>query len=345
MASVDVSVRGAGIFGLCVAWASVKAGAGVEIVDPGGAGAGASGGIVGALAPHVPENWNSKKQFQLESLLMAESFWAEVTEAGGGDPGYLRTGRVQPLADDGAVTLARHRSDGAAALWRGRAIWEVTDDPRGWDIGSGSAGLVFDTLSALIHPRRSCAALAAALRARGVPVLAEPRACGAPIVWATGVAGLEALGAAAGRPVGQAIKGQAALLRLDRAGLSQLFVGGLHVIPHADGTVAVGSTTEREFGAPDGTDHLLDALLTRAVEAVPELAGAEVLERWAGLRPRARTRAPMLGAWPGRPGHYVANGGFKIGFGMAPKVGEVMAALVLEGRSEIPPGFAVGDNL
>ena len=35
--------------------------------------------------------------------------------------------------------------------------------------------------------------------------------------------------------------------------------------------------------------------------------------RWAGLRPRARSRAPMLGAWPGRPGHFIANGGFKIG--------------------------------
>ncbi len=53
----------------------------------------------------------------------------------------------------------------------------------------------------------------------------------------------------------------------------------------------------------------------------------------------------MLGAWPGRPGHFIANGGFKIGFGMAPKVGEVMAALVLEGRNDIPPGFGVADSL
>ncbi|MEQ9673084.1 MAG: FAD-dependent oxidoreductase, partial [Roseovarius indicus] len=35
----------------------------------------------------------------------------------------------------------------------------------------------------------------------------------------------------------------------------------------------------------------------------------------------------------------IANGGFKIGFGMAPKVAEVMAALILEGRDEIPEGF------
>jgi glycine/D-amino acid oxidase-like deaminating enzyme len=35
----------------------------------------------------------------------------------------------------------------------------------------------------------------------------------------------------------------------------------------------------------------------------------------------------------------VANGGFKIGFGMAPKVAEVMADLVLEGREGVPQGF------
>jgi len=76
---------------------------------------------------------------------------------------------------------------------------------------------------------------------------------------------------------------------------------------------------------------------------VPGLAGAEVVSRWAGVRPRARTRAPVLGGWPGRDGHFVANGGFKIGFGMAPKVAEVMADLVLDGRDEgIPDGFRLG---
>ena len=66
-----------------------------------------------------------------------------------------------------------------------------------------------------------------------------------------------------------------------------------------------------------------------------------MIGRWAGVRPRARSRAPMLGAWPDRPGHFIANGGFKIGFGMAPKVAETMAALILDGDNTIPPGFEV----
>jgi glycine oxidase len=53
----------------------------------------------------------------------------------------------------------------------------------------------------------------------------------------------------------------------------------------------------------------------------------------------------MLGAWPGRPGHFVANGGFKIGFGIAPGVAQVMVDLILEGRDTIPDGFRVEDSL
>ncbi|MGR3494910.1 NAD(P)/FAD-dependent oxidoreductase [Citreimonas sp.] len=340
MARVDVTVRGAGIFGLSIAWACVQQGARVRVVDPFGPGAGSSGGVVGALAPHVPENWNDKKAFQLDSLLMAGAFWQGVEAAGGLSAGYARTGRLQPVADEAALALARARADGAAALWRGQAVWEVI---RATDVGAfvpetPTGWLIRDTLSARLHPRRACEALVAALEARGVSIVAEAPDEGA-VVWATGWRGLLDLGEALGRKVGDGVKGQAALLAFDAGDAPQLFVDGLHLVPHADGTLAVGSTSERDVDAPDTTDGQCDALVARARDAVPALARAEVVARWAGVRPRARSRAPLLGAWSGRPGHFVANGGFKIGFGMAPKVAEVMAALVLEDRDTIPEGF------
>ena len=110
MAMADVTVRGAGIFGLSIAWTCARRGARVVVVDPFGPGAGASGGVVGALAPHVPENWNPKKAFQFDSLRMADAFWTGVETVGGVSPGYGRTGRLQPLADAGAVALARSRA-------------------------------------------------------------------------------------------------------------------------------------------------------------------------------------------------------------------------------------------
>ena len=66
----DVTIRGAGIFGLSIAWECARRGVKVTVVDPQGIAAGSSGGIVGALAPHVPENWNSKKAFQFDSLMI-----------------------------------------------------------------------------------------------------------------------------------------------------------------------------------------------------------------------------------------------------------------------------------
>ena len=119
----------------------------------------------------------------------------------------------------------------------------------------------------------------------------------------------------------------------------QLFADTVHIVPHGDGTIAIGSTSERDYDDPHSTDAQLDEIIERAVAAVPVLHGAAVVERWAGIRPRTRSRAPMLGAHPLRPGDFISNGGFKIGFGVAPKVGDVMARLVLDGEDTIPEGF------
>ena len=159
------------------------------------------------------------------------------------------------------------------------------------------------------------------------------------MIHATGVAGLEELTASHSRSVGNGVKGQGALLHFDARDLPQLFADTVHIVPHADGTVAIGSTSERDYDDPTSTDAQLDDVIEKAMRAVPVLHGARVVERWAGLRPRTRSRAPMLGAHPLHKGQFIANGGFKIGFGMAPKVGQVMADLVLDDIDSIPFDF------
>jgi glycine/D-amino acid oxidase-like deaminating enzyme len=339
MARVDVTVRGGGIFGLSTAWACLKRGASVRVIEAVDWGAGSSGGLVGALSPHVPEAWNAKKAFQLESLLLAGDWWAEVEAASGLPSGYARLGRLQPLADDRAVEAARRREGEAGGLWQGRAEWRVVAATGGeWEPQTPSGWLVRDTLSARLSPRMGLAALLQALRARGAELILGDGIEEGLVVHATGIAGLNDLSKAFDLPLGSGVKGQALSLRHDARDQPQLFVDGLHIVPHADGTVAIGSTSEATWTG-DGPDAQLDALLDKAIAALPALAKAEVIQRWAGIRPKAASRAPLLGAWPGRAGHYVANGGFKIGFGMAPKVAEVMADLVLEGRDTIPPEF------
>ncbi|MGQ3488019.1 NAD(P)/FAD-dependent oxidoreductase [Roseovarius pacificus] len=335
----DVTVLGAGIFGLSIAWTCLQRGATVRVIDPNGPGAGASGGVVGALAPHVPENWNDKKAFQFDSLIMADSFWAGVHEASGLSSGYARLGRLQPVADDHALALAHARAETARTLWQGRADWQVIPaDGLDWAPLTPTGWLIRDTLTARMHPRQACAALVAAIRAKGGQIVTDGPLTG-HVIHATGTAGLEELTAHHSRTVGNGVKGQGAVLSHAAPDMPQLFADAIHIVPHQDGTTAIGSTSERDYDDPRSTDSQLDDVIARARAAVPALRDAPVIERWAGVRPRSRSRAPMLGAHPLHGGQFIANGGFKIGFGMAPKVGQVMADLVLDGVDAIPEGF------
>ncbi len=329
MARIDVTVRGAGVLGLACAFALAERRARVRVIDPGGVGAGASGGVVGALSPHAPETWDEGKAAQLESLLMADGFWARVRAVGGEDPGYARTGRLMPVADEAGIEVARRRAEAARELWGGRAAWVLEPAGPGWGPVSASGVRVRDTLAGRVSPRRALGALVAALVALGGEIVREGPEEGV-VISATGVAGLGGAG----------VKGQAALLR--RPGVEtepQVYAGGLYVVPHADGTVAVGSTAEKDWTDPTATDERLEEVVARARALVPALGDAPVVERWAAVRPRARRGALWLGPDPERPGGFVANGGFRTGFGMAPLVAHWMTDLVLEGRDAIPPGF------
>lgn len=336
----DLTIRGAGIFGLSIAWEALSRGATVRIIDPNGPGAGSSGGLVGALQPHTPDNWNAKKQFQFESLILAERFWADVEATSGLSSGYGRVGRIQPLLKDRDVELAKSRALSAQKLWQGKALWGVVDAGAMDEFCPPSPiGLyIHDTLSAILHPRHAITALAEAIRLRGGEILSEGEDSG-PVIWATGWQGLKALNQSLDREIGNGVKGQAALIKHDASGAPQVFADGIHFIPHHDGTLGIGSTSEREFDDATTTDDQLDDLILHAYTIMPVLKGARVIDRWAGVRPRAVSRSPLLDAWPDRPGHFVANGGFKIGFGVAPKVAELMVDLVLEGRDAVPEDF------
>lgn len=338
-----VTVVGGGILGLCCGWELLQRGTAVRVLEAEGVGAGSSGGHVGALAPHAPDNWNEKKAFQLDSLLMAEDFWARIEEASGLPTGYGRTGRLQPVESEAAAVKLRERIAASEQQWPKQMRMRLTDRPNSPLYPESPSGLwLEDLMTARINPRAALSALAGAIRANGGEIVeqspAHPNDLTGFVLWATGTPGLEMLSRELRRPVGKGIKGQSALLRHDAAGMPQVFANGIHIVPHEDGTVAVGSTSENEFAHCE-TDERLDDIIARARQICPQLETATVLDRWAGLRPRARSRAPLLGGWPGRDRHFVANGGFKIGFGMAPKIASVMAELILDGSDRIPEGF------
>ncbi|MEM9717577.1 MAG: FAD-dependent oxidoreductase, partial [Pseudomonadota bacterium] len=110
------------------------------------------------------------------------------------------------------------------------------------------------------------------------------------------------------------------------------------------GQTAIGSTSENTWDH-DGTDAQLDEVIAKAHRIMPILQEADVIERWSGFRPKAKRRDPMLGPIPGFDRVYVVLGAFKIGLGLIPKIGDLMADYA-EGRlPDLPPSFTIGHHL
>lgn len=104
-----------------------------------------------------------------------------------------------------------------------------------------------------------------------------------------------------------------------------------YLIPRSDGRLLVGATVE-EAGFDKRTDlATIQRFHRAALDLVPELRNAKILEDWAGLRPGTPDALPILGA-TATPGYYVATGHFRDGILLAPVTAEVMAA-VIEGHA------------
>jgi glycine/D-amino acid oxidase-like deaminating enzyme len=125
-----------------------------------------------------------------------------------------------------------------------------------------------------------------------------------------------------------------------------IYHDGIYIVPHSADVVAVGSTSEREWTHTE-VDPENTSYLQTAAAFCPALQGAEVISHWAGVRPRARKRDPMLGQIEGKNRLYVMTGGFKISFGIAHRLAVVMADMVLEQplSLELPESFTLQHHL
>ncbi|WP_439616068.1 NAD(P)/FAD-dependent oxidoreductase [Shinella sp.] len=371
---VDLLVVGGGIMGLWTALFAAHDGFSVRLVERRMIGAGASGGVLGALMPHLPDRWNAKKAFQLAALISLETEIAALEAETGFSAGYRRSGRLIPLPKPHNRDIALGHARDALSVWNtpDRTFsFEVLDAApiADWPAeGAMAHGLVHDHLAARLAPRSLLAALRAALErlpnvtiVEGVGVQAiEPAAGFARFDDGTGLnfgncvlaAGVETFGLLAplnpplAKPVGAAVKGQAALLKAPvHPALPVIFADGLYIVPHENGLVAIGSTSENSFADPLATDALLDTLIDKARRMAPVLAEAPVVERWAGLRPKAIGREPMVGRHPDHANVSLMTGGFKVSFGMAHALARQVLNEIKGGTLDVPPSFTVAVHL
>lgn len=358
-------------------WAAVHAErCGIEtiLIDSERLGQGASGGLLGALMPHMPDKWSEKKQFQFDALLTLEDEIRGLEDATGLQAGYRRSGRLIPLPKAHLRPIAERHTIDAQTHWiagERRFHWNVLDATLvpDWPAPEfAEAGLVHDTLAARVSPRGLGAVLSAYMKTarhvrviEGVEVMRIDSSAdkavlgdGTSITFGHCIiaAGhrafplLEALGDPLPKRLGQPVKGQAALLKADLdPGLPLLYLDGLYIVPHEGGHVAIGSTSENRFDDPQGTDGQLDDLIEKARRLAPCLAEAAVIERWAGLRPKAIDRDPMVGAHPDHTNVIALTGGFKVSFGMAHRLAEAAVSAVSGGPVALPASFLLESHL
>lgn len=310
-------------------WAArraIQAGRKVLVLEKRQVGAGASGGFLGALMPHMPDRWNARKQFQFAALDTIGTAIDELEADTGISCGFRRCGRLMPVRNAQTLTIIEKRIEGARRNWPGYAM-ELLEPPfaetlaEGWLADSQAPfGAVHDTLSARVDPRAYLAALAAFVRANGTlkegaeVVSLDSASCSVTLADGTSIeagevtvaAGWEAYGLlepymrelaetdgpyANGLP-GRGVKGQAVLLNYDHAdNLPILYDNGAYVVPHTGGRVAVGSTAVENWqsSAAPGENEFDSANMDfyeRALALAPALSDAPVIERWANIRPR-----------------------------------------------------------
>lgn len=110
-----------------------------------------------------------------------------------------------------------------------------------------------------------------------------------------------------------------------------IWSGDCYLVPRVDGQVILGATVED--GNYDARPTLagVGALSEAALEFLP-WAGQLIFEGvWAGLRPAAPDRFPIIGRAPGIAGLIVATAHFRNGILLGPLTGRWVTQLIQDG--------------
>lgn len=101
-----------------------------------------------------------------------------------------------------------------------------------------------------------------------------------------------------------------------------------YIVPRSSGKLIVGSTVE-EAGFDKTVDPgVIQGLHQAAVELVPQLREARILEAWAGLRPGTPDGLPILGESEIAQ-YFFCTGHYRDGILLAPMTARIMASMVV----------------
>lgn len=101
-----------------------------------------------------------------------------------------------------------------------------------------------------------------------------------------------------------------------------------NVQPRTTGQLLIGSS--RELVGRDAAINrvVMEAMLDRAVEMLPALAGCAAIRAWTGFRPATPDKLPLIGAWDPVDRLWIAAGHEGLGITMATGTAELLAAMI-----------------
>ncbi|WP_193174736.1 NAD(P)/FAD-dependent oxidoreductase [Oricola nitratireducens] len=345
----ETIVIGGGIAGLSAAWRLCREGHACTVVEAGKTGNGASRVAAGYCEPGLEPDEISAMEWESLRLWpqMAKELEAETNcEIDFRTDGQLRIAYPDTEAELLADT-ARRRELG----WQVRVL-------SGSEARVLEPGLSEEVSAAVLLPqvswvdgRKACAALAAAIEARGGRIVEGVRVerltirdgrvsgvetSGGPmpadrVLVASGHLTNDIAGLPADLPASYSVKGVILTLKTDRPLVKHLVKTPQGVIcPRNDGRLIVGVTRHVRDTTPLPAAGAVRTILESAVRAVPALEGLPLTEVNVGFRPYLEGDVSVSGAAPGIEGLFYSLGHMSDGYLRAPlmslRVAEAMLA-------------------
>jgi glycine oxidase len=320
----DAAIVGGGIIGLASAWRAMQRGLRVCVLERETAGCGATRAAAGVLAP-APETAGFTALARRSAGLWP-AFAHELHESTGVDPGYTRCGSLVLAFGD-----SRPENEWLEGEWLEAHELHALEPGLAADC-RGAALLAED---AQVDPRRAvealCALLGDAVRTHTDVVELDPNG----VVLADG-SRIEAervvlaAGAWTARRLAKRlpivpVKGQTLRLHGPLPATRIIRSEHVYVVPRASGETVIGATIEDSGFDTTVTDEATQTLLRQAIRAVPAVAGLELVEAVASLRPATPDDGPLIGEWEGL---LVAGGHYRNGILLAPVTADAVAALL-----------------
>ena len=347
MKNWDAIVVGAGIIGLSVAIELDKQGLRVLVVEKGEPGHEASWAAGGMLCDFPDETAPGLRELATASARMYPEFVHELEDESGlkidlRSVGTLVLSRVEAgvrsvsAGQSPATTQAHALPEPLARLERELRIRNVTE--------LSLTALFLKERS--VDPRHLSVAALAAARHRGIDFssgdhvlaveVADGKASGVRTNKTRFAAGMvvNCAGAWAGQ-IGphpfptRPVKGQMLCVGMPEKEMVRhvLRAPNVYLIPRSDGRMLIGATVEEAGFDKRTVPETILKLRQAALDLVPKLADARILEAWAGLRPGTPDGLPIMGATP-TPGYFVATGHFRDGILLAPVTARMMAQMM-----------------